>query len=124
MSADRITDDWHDLVSYRDDEIAQGSLDNFSLPHIFLLHAQPECMFLPFKDRWTRFGWFQVDRVSLGSKLRTGFDRWLENTRISRNQDFTTSLGGIVAKNSDCLSAGVEMSTLLRRVTRNLIIPV
>jgi hypothetical protein len=99
MSADRITDDWHDLVSYRDDEIAQGSLDNFSLPHIFLLHAQPECMFLPFKDRWTRFGWFQVDRVSLGSKLRTGFDRWLENTRISRNQDFATSLGGIVAKN-------------------------
>ena len=99
MSADRITDDWHDLVSYRDDEIAQGSLDNFSLPHIFLLQAQPECMFLPFKDRWTRFGWFQVDRVSLGSKLRTGFDRWLENTRISRNQDFATSLGGIVAKN-------------------------
>src|SRR6266404_2640718 len=49
MSADRITDDWHDLVSYRDDEIARGSLDNFSLPHIFLLHAQSECMFLPFK---------------------------------------------------------------------------
>jgi hypothetical protein len=49
-------------------------------------------MFLPFKIGGRRFGSFQVDRVSLGSKLRTGFDKWLENTRISRNQDFTTSL--------------------------------
>ena len=78
IQARRITDDGHDFVSHCDDELSQSSPDDFSLPHGFLLHAQSECMSLPFVD--TDLSSVQVGRIRLESKLRTRVYRRLENT--------------------------------------------
>ena len=42
VEARRITDDGHHFVGYRDDQFAQSSPDNSSLPHGFFLGVRSD----------------------------------------------------------------------------------
>jgi hypothetical protein len=73
-----VMDKGPDLVRHCDDELSQSSPDNFSLPHVFLLHAQSKCLSRP---------------CGIKSKLRTRVNRWLEDICILGNEDFIICRG-------------------------------